>query len=262
MLRARYSPAVGRGSPLEIDVVELDSMRSAADRLVRSVRLGRSRRWKSLDRGTRFDIRRTMRASLETGGDPIALRFLGHPLRNPRFVLLIDGSRSMAEHTRSVVTFGAALCERAARATVFTFSTGLRDVTRDLRDLLQAGTAPADLGEAWGGGTRIGANLARFVDESGARLLSRETLVIIFSDGLDVGDVPQLARAMREIDRRSAGIVWLNPHAEAPGFAPAARGMRAALPFITLLCGANDAHGFTKLAERIARTARIRGRNG
>lgn len=261
-LRARYSPAAGRSaSQLEIDVAQLDAMRFAAGRLVKSVRLGRSRRWKALDRGPRFDIRRTMRASLETGGDPVALRFLGHPRRNPRFVVLIDGSRSMAEHTATVVTFAAALCDRAARASVFFFSTALRDVTRDLRALVQSGSTPADLGEAWGGGTRIGANLARFVDEHGARLLSNETLVVIFSDGLDVGDVPQLARAMRELDRRSAGIVWLNPHVGTPGFAPAARGMRAALPFITLLAAAADADGFLRLAGRIAQTPRIRGRN-
>jgi uncharacterized protein with von Willebrand factor type A (vWA) domain len=261
MLRARYSPAAGGGTPLEIDVADLTPMRFAADRLMRSVRLGRSRRWKAMDRGSRFDIRRTMRASLETGGDPVTLRFLGHPLRNPRFVVLIDGSRSMAELTPAIVTFGAALCERSVRAKVFSFSTGLRDVTRDLQELVRAGTMPADLGEAWGGGTRIGANLARFVDEHGARLLSPETLVIIYSDGLDVGDTHALTRAMREIDRRSAGIVWLNPHIGTPGFAPTASGMRAALPFITLLCAANDADGFVKLAGRIARTPRIRGRS-
>jgi uncharacterized protein with von Willebrand factor type A (vWA) domain len=262
MLRARYSPAAGSGTPLDVDGADLDPMRRAAERLIGSVRLGRSRRWKTLEAGNRFDLRRTLRASLETGGDPVPLRFLGHPRRNPRFVVLIDGSRSMAEHTRAVVTFAVALCERAARTSVFTFSTGLRELTRDLRAFLRSGTMPADLGEAWGGGTKIGASLARFVDEHGARLLSRETLVIVFSDGLDVGDVPRLVGAMREIDRRSAGVVWLNPHAATPGFSPTARGMRAALPFITLLCAANDAAGFADLAARIARTPRIRGHNG
>jgi uncharacterized protein with von Willebrand factor type A (vWA) domain len=259
--RARYSPAAGRGTPLEIDFTALDAMRAAADRLVRSVRLGRSRRWKAMAAGSRFDLRRTLRGSLATGCDPVVLRMLGHPFRNPRFVVLVDGSRSMAEHTAGILSFAAALCDRAEHASVFVFSTGLRDVTRLLQARARSAATFADLGEAWGGGTRIGANLARFVDDHGARLLSRETLVIVFSDGLDVGDVPQLARAMREIDRRSAGIVWLNPHAESPGFAPAARGMRAALPFITLLCAASDAAGFIRLARRITQTPRIRGRN-
>ncbi len=261
MLRARYSPAAGRGSPLVVDIARLDEMRVAADRLIRSVRRGRTRRWKAMARGSRFDIRRTLRGSLETGGDPVALRFLGHPLRNPRFVMLLDGSRSMMDHSAAVVTFAAALSDRAPRTSIFFFSTALRDVTTDLQTVVRIGVQPAHLGEAWGGGTKIGANLTRFLDEYGGRLLSRETLVIISSDGLDVGDVPQLANAMREIDRRCAGIVWLNPHAATPGFSPAARGMHSALPFITLLSSANDAIGFSRLADRIAQTSRIQGRH-
>jgi uncharacterized protein with von Willebrand factor type A (vWA) domain len=61
---------------------------------------------------------------------------------------------------------------------------------------------------------------------------------------------------MREIDRKSAGVVWLNPHVETVGFAPAARGMRAALPFISLLCAANSSKGFLQLAERLSRMSR------
>lgn len=261
LLGARYSPVAAGGTPLEIDYTDLAAMRAAADRLVTSVRLGRSRRWKAMADGSRFDLRRTMRRSLATGGDPVDLRRLGHPLRNPRFVVIIDGSRSMAEHTAGMIAFAAALVDRAARASVFVFSTGLRDVTHDLRARARSGATLADPGEAWGGGTRIGASLACFIDEHGGRLLSRETLVIIFSDGLDVGNVPQLARAMRELDRRSAGIVWLNPHVETPGFAPTARGMRTALPFITLLGAASDAEGFARLARRVRQTPRIRGRN-
>ena len=262
LLRARYSPVAASGGSLRIDPVRAADMRSAALRMVQSVRLGRSRRWKSMDRGGRFDMRRTIRASLETGGDPVALRFLGHPLRNPRFVVLIDGSRSMAEHTGVMVEFTAALCERSARTKAFLFSTALRDVTSELGTALHAGTNLANLGEAWGGGTKIGANLATFVAEHGTRLLTPETVILVFSDGLDVGDVPVLKRALAEIDRRSAGIVWLNPHAASPGFAPASRGMRAALPFITLLCAANEPQGFETLARRIAQTSRIRGRRG
>jgi uncharacterized protein with von Willebrand factor type A (vWA) domain len=259
-LYARYSAAARPGAPLRIDADAAMAMRSVAQRFVQSVRLGRSRRWKAMDDGARFDLRRTIRASLGTGGDPVTLRFLGHPFRNPRFVVLIDGSRSMADHAQAMVAFTAALCERSSRTRAFFFSTALREVTGELGAALQRGTELADLGEAWGGGTKIGASLAAFVAEYGMRLLSRETVVVVFSDGLDVGDVAQLERALREIDRRSAALVWLNPHAASPGYAPAARGMRAALPFITLLCAANTPRDFEMLAKRLARTPRIRGR--
>jgi uncharacterized protein with von Willebrand factor type A (vWA) domain len=123
-----------------------------------------------------------------------------------------------------------------------------------------AGHTFAELGEAWGGGTKIGAVLGTFVHEYGTRLLTPDTLVIVFSDGLAGGDVLRLERAMRTIDRRCAAIVWLNPHADTPGYRPSARGMRAALPFVTLFTAANDAHGFTRLARRLAREPRIAGR--
>jgi uncharacterized protein with von Willebrand factor type A (vWA) domain len=66
---------------------------------------------------------------------------------------------------------------------------------------------------------------------------------------------------MREIERRSAGVIWLNPHAASPGFAPATRGMRAALPFVSILTAAPDAAAFEQLAQRVAREPRFRGRS-
>lgn len=260
LLRARYSPATVRGTHLVLDVERANALRKAAGILVRSVQLGRSRRWKACIDGGRFDMRRTIRASLQTGGDPIAPRYLGHPPRNPRFVVLIDGSRSMTGQTAAITAFAAALCTQTDRANIFVFSTALRDVTRELRAAIGTAASLADLGEAWGGGTKIGTSLAAFVDEHGARLLTPDTVTIVFSDGLDAGDIPQLEGALREIDRRSAGLVWLNPHAAQPGFTPTARGMRAALRYTMLLAAADDERDFIDLAARIARTPRIRGR--
>jgi uncharacterized protein with von Willebrand factor type A (vWA) domain len=166
----------------------------------------------------------------------------------------------MAEQTAAVMQFAHALCDRTPRASVFVFSTALRDITRELRDADAASGPLGDFGDAWGGGTKIGASLDDFVVEHGTRLLTPDTLVIVFSDGLDAGDLPRLERALRTVDRRSAALVWLNPHAATPGFAPTARGMRAALPFVTILTAANDAAGFTALAKRIATHPRIAGR--
>jgi uncharacterized protein with von Willebrand factor type A (vWA) domain len=254
LLRARYSPHAGAAAVPHAG--EDAAMRAAAARVIASVRLGRSRRWRSSERGGRFDLRRTIRASLQTGGDPVELRYRGHPLRNPRFVVLIDGSRSMAGDTGPAQAFARALCALTVRANVLFFSTALRDVTRALR----SGAPLTELGEAWGGGTRIGASLETFITEFGARTLSPDTVVIIVSDGLDVGEVYTLERAMREIERRSAGIVWLNPHAGTPGYAATARGMRAALPYVAIFDTAADAQGFERLAAHLARQPRIRGR--
>ncbi len=142
--------------------------------------------------GERFDLRRTLRASLRTGGDALEPRALGHPLRNPRFVVLLDGSRSMSEHAPKMLQFAYALAKRSRRADVFLFSTKLQDVTRNLRDAdPRQSYRLDDLGEAWGGGTRIGASLTEFVRAYGARLTS-DTFAIVVSDGLDVGEIGRL----------------------------------------------------------------------
>jgi uncharacterized protein len=256
-LRARYSAAAARGEPPLIEANGIDAMLAHASRLVAGVRIARSRRWTPKRTGTRVDLRRTLRASVETAGEPVRLRRTARSLRGARFVVLIDGSRSAAEYAGPMLQFAGALAQRSRRANVFVFSTALREVTRELRDLTrelhEGGRALrlTNLGEAWGGGTRIGDNLAAFVREHGARLLSPETLVFIFSDGLDVGALDRLDRAMRELRARSAGVIWLNPHAGAPGFTPSARGMRTALPHLAALEPARDALDFAALVRTL-----------
>jgi uncharacterized protein len=253
-LRARYSPGAGRSEPPVISADGLDALLAAAGTLIATVRLGRSRRWKPARNGPRFDLRRTLRAALRTGGDPVALHRLGPPRRNPRFVVLIDGSRSMTEHAGPILQFAHALCRRTSRAHAFVFSTGMRSVTSALRAPEQAGRALRDLGDAWGGGTRIGANLAEFVRASGTQLLQPDTVVLIASDGLDAGEGAALERAMRALRRQSAAVVWLHPHAAGPNFRPAAAGMRTALPYVTLLAAAGDRTDFLRLARTIGHT--------
>ncbi len=249
-MRARYSPAAAGAQPPVIPSVGLDVAYAEANRLVKRLELGRSLRWKPQPHGERFDLRRTLRAGLRTGGEAIVPRMLGHPLRNPRFVLLLDGSRSMSENAERMLQFAHALCRRTRRASAFLFSTELREITRELR---AAGRGVPyrfeDLGEAWGGGTRIGASLTQFVRRYGARL-SDQTFVIVVSDGLDVGDIPQLRRAMHEIARRSAAIAWVNPHADKPGYVPSAHGMQAALPFVATLTSLDDLDALTNLGRR------------
>ncbi len=228
-LQARYSPIDAAATPPAIGADEQADI--LAQRLIARLRLGRARRLRAQPRGRFLDLRRTVRASLQTGGEIVALRRRGYPPRNPRFVVLIDASRSMSEHAPVALAFAHALCRRTLRASAFVFSTELREITRALRRG-QLG----ELGAAWGGGTRIGASLDTFVRRFGARL-DDHTFVIVASDGLDVGELHTLQHAMREIARRSAAVAWVNPHAVQAGFAPTARGMRAVLPYLTSLGG-------------------------
>ena len=252
IVRAQYSAMAGDVGSLEIPRDGLEAMLRAAGEVVTRLRLGRSRKWRMQARGSRFDFRRTMRSSLSTGGDVLHPKWLGHPRRNPRFVLLLDGSRSMLEHTAPMVQFAFALAQRSRRVDVFTFSTELRDVTRDFKHLAQQRKLEVrDLSRAWGGGTRIGENFRVFLRDHAHRVLSPDTLVLVSSDGLDVGEVEVLESALREIRRRSAGIVWLNPLLAFDGYTPTARGMKAALPFLTHFTHANTPSMLAKLADDV-----------
>ncbi len=254
--RATYSPLEGEASESP-DVTRADApWQEAARLLVRRLHVGLSRRWRPARRGQRFDLRRTLRASLQTGGEPLAPRWLRRPRRAPRFVVLVDGSRSMSAYARTALTLAVATAGASPRVEVFTFSTALRRVTPDIR-LAAAGRALRleRLETAWGGGTDIGASLRAFLHTSGERLVRRDTVVIIVSDGLDVGEPSVLRDAMRELHRRSAGIVWLNPLLETPGYEPTASGMRAARPYVGTFASVSDAAGFA----RLARVVRVRG---
>jgi uncharacterized protein len=252
VLTARYSATASpsRAGPLVPDAGLPEALHNAG-KLLAALRLGRSRRWKANVKGERFDLRGTLRSSLHTGGDPARIRTLGHPLRNPRIALLLDGSRSMSGHAEPLLQFAYALSRRSKRVRVFVFSTALREITRDLRQL-RGVPQLRDLGEAWGGGTRIGGALAQFSRDFDLRL-DADTLVIIASDGLDADESAPLQRAMRHIYRRSAGVVWLNPHVHSGGFEPSARAMKAALPYVSALIDAADIQNLSTAARRLRR---------
>jgi uncharacterized protein with von Willebrand factor type A (vWA) domain len=135
---------------------------------------------------------------------------------------------------------------------VFTFSTALRRVTPDIRRAV-AGEARRleHLDRAWAGGTSIGRCLHDFLRRFAGRLVGPSTIVIIVSDGLDVGEPEALAAAMRELRARSAALVWLNPLAHTPGYEPTAAGMRAALPYVTAFTSVSDPAGLARLGRMI-----------
>ena len=256
LARAAYSPlAVEAGEAPELPDVDAMWIETARA-LVRRVQLGLSRRWRPAPKGRRFDLRRTLRASLQTGGETLIPRWLGRRRHTPRFVLLIDGSRSMSEHARTALQVAVAIGRVTSRIEVFAFSTGLRRVTTELRGAVAArGHRLPRLASAWGGGTCIGASLENFLRRFGDPLVGGNTVVMVASDGLDVGEPETLRKAMQQIHRRAAAVVWLNPLADTPGYEPSAVGMTVARPFVTTFLAVTDVSGFV----RLSRAVRLRG---
>ena len=254
-VQTRLSPNAGVGGAVQATADDLSELLRAAAALIRAVELGQARRLRPLARGPKLDARRTLRAAARTAGDPAALRWLGRPRRAPRFLLVLDGSRSMGRDATLLLRFAQALHLRSRRVEVYAFSTGLTRLTPHLRRARpgQPLSLP-DLGEAWGGGTRIGENLLRLARQERERV-NRDTVVLILSDGLDTGEVEVLDRALRELKRRAGRVVWLSPLAALPGYQPVQRAIRAALPHLDALLPAGGLDDLRRLGARLRRRA-------
>jgi uncharacterized protein len=254
-VRLAYSPLEAE-SPSPVLEPPDAAWREAARLVVRRFEIGLSRRWRPAPRGARFDFRRTLRGTLQTGGEAIVCRWRARPKSRPRLVMIVDASRSMSEHSSRALDCAVALARASPNVDVFTFSTTLVRITRDVRRAaLGERRQLPQLETAWGGGTRIGTCLHEFLRRFGDRLLGRDTIVIITSDGLDIGEPQLLEDAMVRLRRQSAAMIWLNPLIESPGYEPTARGMRVARPHLTAFTWAGDAAGL----RRISRVVGLRG---
>jgi uncharacterized protein with von Willebrand factor type A (vWA) domain len=195
----------------------------------RSLRLGPAQRVTP-----RPDIRRTVRASIQAGGEPIERHFRRPTERLRRLVLLLDVSGSMEPYARALLRFVHAAVAGRQKVEAFALGTRLTRITRELtsRDpdiaLQAAGQRVIDCS----GGTKLGAGFRQFNDEWGVRGLARNSIVVVLSDGWDRGDPEELADQMQRLQRVTHRLIWVNPLKVTPGYAPLARGMAAALPYV------------------------------
>lgn len=228
------------------------AFQALARRIARRLVLRRSRRWKASRRGARLDLRRTMRSALRTGGDPVRLERRQRKRRRTSLVALCDVSGSMELYARVLLQFLHALQNSYARVETFAFATRLSRLTPVMRGARYRETL-RDLGREvrdFSGGTRIGASLRAFLERY-PRLVDRRTIVLVMSDGWDVGDPAVLGDAMRELRRHAGRVIWLNPLMGAGDFTPETRGMQAALPHIHLLAPGHSLEALQRLVRHL-----------
>lgn len=188
-----------------------------------------------------MDFSATARHSLRHGGEWIEFRHERRKKRRGEVLVLWDVSGSMQEHESTLFALVHAFHRLVRRTRVFAFGTRLEEVTDGLRgfsDAQGAHTISRRL-QAVGGGTRIGPCLEDFLRRYG-RLIHDKTSLVVLSDGWDLGDTARLSSAMRRLHRLAHLVVWVNPHADDPGFEPATAGMREALPHVDFLLGPCD----------------------
>jgi uncharacterized protein len=207
-----------------------------------------TRRYRRGRHGRHIDLRRTLRASLRTGGDPIRLARRRRRIARRRLVLLCDISGSMEPYARAYLQFLASAAGSGPNAEAFVFATRLTRLTRALasrhpeRAIQRAAATAPD----WSSGTRIGDALKTFNDRHGRRGMARGAVIVILSDGWERGDPMLVGREMERLARLAHRIVWVNPRVSSSDFSVRAGGMVAALAHCDALV---SGHSFQALGE-------------
>ena len=211
----------------------------------------RSRRLRPHHRGYDLDLRRLVRRSLGTGGDPIDRAFRERMLKPRKLVLLCDVSGSMEQYTRALLLFLHGAVGSGKGVEAFAFGTRLTRLTPELesKDPEAALEAATRRVVDWSGGTRIGASLKHFNDEWGRRALTRGAVVVILSDGWERQDAVLVGQEMARLSRQAFAVVWVNPLKGNPEYQPLAGGMRAALPYIDRFISGHNLDSLEELAE-------------
>lgn len=223
-------------------------------RLALRVPKRRTRRFRPAPGGPRLDVRRTLRRSLRTHGEPFDRAWRARGSRTRPLVLVLDVSGSMTPYARALMQFAFAAMAVGRRVEVFCFGTRLTRVTRALRRK-DPDRAMHDVGrrvEDWEGGTRIGRSLKSLLDEWGSRAALRGAVAVICSDGLERGDPDLLRDQMARLRRLAHRVVWVNPLKGSPRYEPIARGMAAALPSIDVFLPGHNLESLEELSRALA----------
>jgi uncharacterized protein len=217
-----------------------------------------ARRLRPAARG-KTDLRRTFRGASRTAGEPLLIHRRSRSPRPRRVVLAVDVSGSMAPYSRAPLLFAHSALRAGLPWHAYCFGTRLTDVTSCLRshssDVTLAAVAAAV--EDFDGGTRIAESLANLLGSS-ARVAARirGALVLVVSDGLELGDPAELGRRMRDVRRLAHRVVWINPLKATAGYAPTAGGMAAALPSVDCFVAGQDLRALAALVPDLRRLAR------
>jgi uncharacterized protein len=207
---------------------DLSTLEQLAERIAQRLRRRLTRRWQARRHGRRLDVRRTLRASLSTGGLPLAPAWAEPRREPPKLFILVDVSRSMETHAQLFLRIARAFVG-AARARVFVFHTRLAEVTPLLqRDSTAVQEKVNAVTAGFGGGTRIATSLQDFVSVHARAQLGRGARVWVLSDGFDADPPADLADSVAAVRGRGARITWFHPGDEAP----ASDAMRPCRPMV------------------------------
>lgn len=196
---------------------DLQSIEHVIEPLTRKLAARLARRRRRASRG-RLDFRKTVRASLATGGVPIEPKFRQIRPHKPELFLLCDISGSMATFARFTLQFTYAMSTQFSKLRAFVFVDAVDEVTRflqpgtDFKESLARISTEADV--VWlDGHSDYGHAFEQFNARYLGELTPRSTVII-------AGDARNNYREAREayladVADTVEAVYWLNPEPKA-----------------------------------------------
>jgi len=160
------------------------------------------------------DVRRTMRASLETGGVPMHLRYRPKRPRRPEIYVLCDVSTSVTSASVFFLSVLHALHDSFRKLRSFVFIERISEVTeifeheRDFREIARRISSEGGVADV-SGYTDYGRVWLEFLTEISDDLDPRST-VIVLGDARTNGREPH-AEVFAQVAERAGRLFWLNP---------------------------------------------------
>jgi uncharacterized protein len=206
-----------RTLPEDLDFVratrdEILALRRAIGPLARRLATRLAMKRKHARKG-RLDVRRTVRASLSTGGVPFDTRFKHRSIHKPELFLLCDISGSVAAFARFTLMFIHAFQAQFSRVRSFVFVDTLDEVTNLFENedfLVAVDRMNAEADVVWlDGHSDYGSSLSKFIREYGDSIGPRASVLVL-------GDARNNYRessawVLKELSKKAKRVFWLNP---------------------------------------------------
>ena len=161
-----------------------------------------------------LDFRRTVRASISTGGVPLTTHHRPKRPHRNELVVLCDVSGSVANFAQFTLLLVFALRDQFQKVRAFTFIDHVHEVTHhfkpgaDVVDVMADLAASTSQAALWGR-TNYGRSFSKFVEEHSDALGPKSSLLILGDARSNYSDLS--LDKLKEMERNTRHAWWLNP---------------------------------------------------
>jgi len=213
VVRVAVRPTIDRVDFLNARRADLEEMRRQIYPLARRLATRLTQEHHAHRRGP-LDFRRTVRASISTGGVPLVTHHKPKRPHRTELVILCDVSGSVANFAQFTLLLVFALRDQFTKVRAFTFVDTVHEVTpyfrpgADVVDVMTELAASTQHAALWGR-TNYGRAFTRFAEEYGDALGPRSSLLVLGDARSNYSDLA--TDVFRDMADRCRHAWWLNP---------------------------------------------------